>query len=105
MTHLDDSLPPAAAITGYTTGDVSHRMAHLDYSLPPAAAITGYTTGDGSHRMAHLDASLPPAAAITGYTTGDGSHWNRFKGNVGDTSERRGGAYMGFSERIDTILH
>ena len=32
-------------------------------------------------------------------------HWNHFKGNVGDTSERRGGAHMGFSERIDTILN
>ena len=31
-------------------------------------------------------------------------HWNRFKGNVGETSERRGGAHKGFSERIDTIL-
>ena len=31
-------------------------------------------------------------------------YWNRFKGNVGETSERRSGAYMGFSERIDTIL-
>ena len=32
-------------------------------------------------------------------------HWNRFKGNVGETSERRGGAHIGFSERIDTILN
>ena len=32
-------------------------------------------------------------------------HWNRFKGNVGETSERRGGAHMGFSERIDIILN
>ena len=32
-------------------------------------------------------------------------HWNGFKGNVGETSERRGGAHMGFSERIDTILN
>ena len=31
-------------------------------------------------------------------------HWNRLKGNVGETSERRGGAHMSFSERIDTIL-
>ena len=31
--------------------------------------------------------------------------WNRFKGNAGETSERRGGAHMGFSERIDTILN
>ena len=31
-------------------------------------------------------------------------HWNRFKGNAGETSERRGGAHMGFSERMDTIL-
>ena len=30
---------------------------------------------------------------------------NRFKGNVGETSERRGGAHMGFSGRIDTILN
>ena len=32
-------------------------------------------------------------------------HWNRFKGNVGETSERRGGAHMGFSEHINTILN
>ena len=33
--------------------------------------------------------------------------WNRFKGNVGETSERRGGAHkiIDFSERIDTILN
>ena len=30
---------------------------------------------------------------------------NRFKGNVEETSERRGGAHMGLSERIDTILN
>ena len=32
-------------------------------------------------------------------------HWNRFNGNVGETSERRTGGNMGFSERIDTILN
>ena len=32
-------------------------------------------------------------------------YYNCFKGNAGDVSERRGGAHMGFSERIDTILH
>ena len=31
--------------------------------------------------------------------------WNCFKSNVGKTSERRGGAHMGFSDRIDTILN
>ena len=31
-------------------------------------------------------------------------HWNRFKGNVGESSERRGGEHMDFSERIYTIL-
>ena len=31
-------------------------------------------------------------------------HWNRFKGDIGETSERRGGAHIGFSERIDTNL-
>ena len=28
-----------------------------------------------------------------------------FKGDVGETSERRDGAHMGFSEHIDTILN
>ena len=34
-------------------------------------------------------------------------HWNCFKGNVGETSERRGGVHNSgiFSERIDTILN
>ena len=32
-------------------------------------------------------------------------HRNCFKGNVGERSERQGGAHMGFSERIDTILN
>ena len=33
-------------------------------------------------------------------------HWNRFKGNVGKTSEIRGGAHnMGFPELIDTVLN
>ena len=31
-------------------------------------------------------------------------HWNRFKGHVGETSERRGGAHMGFSERMGVLL-
>ena len=32
-------------------------------------------------------------------------HWNRFKGDVAETSERRGGAHMDFSESMDTILN
>ena len=32
-------------------------------------------------------------------------HWNRSKDDVGGTSERRRGAHMGFSERIDTLLN
>ena len=31
--------------------------------------------------------------------------WNRLKGDVCETSQRQGGAHMGFSERIDTILN
>ena len=30
-------------------------------------------------------------------------HWNYFKGSIGETSERRRGAHVGFSERIDPI--
>ena len=30
--------------------------------------------------------------------------WNCSKTTLEETSERRGGAHMGFSERIDTIL-
>ena len=32
-------------------------------------------------------------------------HWNHFKGNARETSERWGGAHMGFFECIDTILN
>ena len=32
-------------------------------------------------------------------------HYNHFKGNNGETSERCGGAHMGFSEHLDTILN
>ena len=32
-------------------------------------------------------------------------HRNSFKGNAGETSERRGGAHMGFSESIAIILN
>ena len=32
-------------------------------------------------------------------------HWNCFKGSIGETSERRGGMRMGFSEHVDTILN
>ena len=32
-------------------------------------------------------------------------HWNRFKGDVGETSERRGWSAKGFFERIDIILN
>ena len=37
-----------------------------------------------------------------GYRQSD-EHWNRFKQTFGETSERRGGAYMAFSERTDTL--
>ena len=39
-----------------------------------------------------------------GHRQSDG-HCNRSKGDIGETSERRGGEHMGFSERIDTILN
>ena len=32
-------------------------------------------------------------------------HWNCFKGNVGETSERRDGMHIGFSECRDTSLN
>ena len=32
-------------------------------------------------------------------------HWNCFKGNIGETSEKQGGAHMGFSEHTDTIFN
>jgi len=39
-----------------------------------------------------------------GHRQSDG-HWNRVKGSFGETSERRDGAHMGFSVRLDTILN
>ena len=38
-------------------------------------------------------------------SVGDSGNWNCFKGDVGQTSETRRGARMGFSERTDTILN
>ena len=32
-------------------------------------------------------------------------HWNHFKVNIVETSERQGGAHMGFSKHINTILN
>ena len=32
-------------------------------------------------------------------------HWSRFKGNVVETSKRRSGTHMGFSEHIDTTFN
>ena len=32
-------------------------------------------------------------------------HWNRFKGNLEETFERRIGAHVGISDRTDTILN
>ena len=32
-------------------------------------------------------------------------HWNCFKCNIGETSEKQGGAHMGFSEHTDTIFN
>ena len=32
-------------------------------------------------------------------------HWNRFKDNVGETSERWGGAHVGFPKHTDTSLN
>ena len=47
---------------------------------------------------------LPFARIREGHRQSD-EHWNRLKGNVGKTSERRGGAHVGFSEHVDTILN
>ena len=32
-------------------------------------------------------------------------NWNRFKGNIGETSESRGEVHMDFSEHTDPILN
>ena len=45
-----------------------------------------------------------PERAREGHRQTD-EHWNRFKGNVGETSEREGGAHMCFPEHVDTILN
>ena len=54
-----------------------------------------------SSSSASLSVCLSLERTREGHRQSD-EHWNRFKGNVGETSERRGGAHMGFSERIDT---
>ena len=53
----------------------------------------------GQWRSYGVAALAEPRASL------EAKHWNRFKGNVGETSETQGGAQMGFSERKDTILN
>ena len=44
-------------------------------------------------------------SSLKGHNRQSDEHWNRFKGDVWGTSERWGGALVGFSGRIDTILN
>ena len=57
----------------------------------------------GERRGKSKHQTLYPERMRKGHRQSD-EHWNCFKGNVGDISERRGGALKGFSERIDTML-
>ena len=53
----------------------------------------------GSTRLSSLKGRERAVVSETNIGTPD------FKVKVGETSERRGGAHMGFSELIDTILN
>ena len=54
----------------------------------------------GHHTIYRLEErGVERGSAREGHCQSD-EHWNRFKGNVGETSERRGAAHTGFSERI-----
>jgi len=54
----------------------------------------------GQHSIDHLEEKGVERGSATRSSLK--SDWNCFKGN--ETAERQGGAHMGFSERIDTIL-
>ena len=70
-------------------------MHSLTLSLPPSHHVASKKE---RFLFDYFDVTLRP-------TLLSDEHWNCFKGNVGETSERRGGAHMGFSERIDTTFN
>ena len=44
-----------------------------------------------------------PKESIMGHNSDE--HWNCFKGNVGETSDRRVGAHLGFFDHTETSLN
>ena len=89
---------------GRTAQDV-HLYSHTSPELCPFCVAFTQNYSD-----AIWQARLRLTDKLLGSHSVHGFHWasqcmNRFKVNVGEAAERRGGAHMGFSQRIDTILN
>ena len=89
-----DRLTGKATLTsGLHLGEVRRSLKHY-----PRAQSQGHHTID---RLEERGVERGGAGRSSFERTREGhrqsdEHWNRFKGNVGETSERRGGAHMGF---------
>ena len=75
---------------------VVSRYLTMKFQAHPTIPVASYHDGSLSSSFS--------SPAPKGHYYSD-QHWNCFKGNVGETSERQGGAHMGFPERTDTILN
>ena len=69
-------------------------------------SYVSFTYSENSNRFIYIDIFTPklPACCLQKRKKREVG-FNCFKGDVGKTSERRGGAHVGFSERIDTIFN
>ena len=92
-----DTLVGNATLTSGLLLGISEVLRSLRHYLPAQT--------QGHHTIDRLeDRGLERGRTREGHLQLD-EHWNCFNGNIGDSSERRGGARTGFSARIDTILN
>ena len=62
------------------------------------------TQSQGHHTIDRLEERGVDRGFLDRRSSLKDEHWNCSKGNVVETSERRDGTHMGFSEGVDTIL-
>ena len=92
--------PPLAAFTCTTVSRhrVKTQLLRTDHKWVLSSQMTDVMTDDW------CDGYMTDVRAKEGHRQSN-EHWNRFKGDVGEISERWGGARTGFFERTDTNLN
>ena len=92
--------PPLAAFTCTTVSGpwVKTRLVRTGHKWVLCSQMTDVMTNDC------CDGYMTDVRVREGHRQSD-EHWNHFKGDIWETYERRGGAHMGFFERLDTNLN